>query len=379
MSDVFDLSDEDLEAAFKAAKAELSETETAEADVQEEVDVVEDTEEVEEVDEVEAADETEDTTDEEDVEEEGAEEDAETTETESDEPETAEKTDDTDKASVEEDPVHKFKANGKEYEITESEMREQFPRVFGQAMDYTKKLQAIKPWRKTIDAMEQAKLTHADVSLMIDVLKGDPNAMAEVLKRTGVDTVEIETKKDELYVAKDYGRDDSVLALQDVIEQISSDPEYSVTQRVIEKDWDDASWKILKDNPEKIKQLHVDVKSGLFAQLEPIAQKLKIFDGVNSTKNDLDYYALAARDYFSRRTQQAVQSNKDTTAQAAVQSRITAAKAEGAKREATEKAAASRKAAAPTPTGRGKPRSVDYLNATDEDFDEWYKKLEERG
>lgn len=373
--DVFDLSDEELDAAFKAAKAEQESQEpdeTVEEDTTEIVDEVDTDVEEEEVevddDSTEEADSEEDV----DSEEEGTDEDS--TEDSTEEPEgTAEE----DATSQEEEVIHKFKANGKEYEITDAEMREQFPRVFGQAMDYTKKLQAIKPWRKTIDAMEQAKLTHADVNLMIDVLKGDPGAISEVLKRTGVDTVELDVKKDELYVAKDYGRDDSALALQDVIEQISSDPEYTVTQRVIEKDWDDASWRVLKESPEKIKQLHIDVKSGLYSQLVPIAEKLKIFDGASSTKSDLDYYALAAREYFGRksRTEEAEAKTKPST----VQSRITAAQADKAKREATQQRAAGRKAAAPTPVGRGKPRSVDYLNSTDEDFDEWYRKLEERG
>lgn len=375
--DVFDLSDEELEAAFKAAKAEETEGTDAFSDAddtaQEDTSVSEEVEE-EVVDTPEPEEDSDDT----DVDEDSENTDTAEDDTEQDNEVTAEEAE-----TVPEEVVHKFKANGKEYEITDTEMREQFPRVFGQAMDYTKKLQAIKPWRKTIDAMEQAKLTHADVNLMIDVLKGDPKAISEVLKRTGVDALELDTGKDELYVAKDYGRDDSALALQDVIEQISSDPEYSVTQRVIEKDWDDASWKVLKESPEKIKQLHIDVKSGLYQQLVPIAEKLKIFDGAGSAKSDLDYYALAAREYFERKSRLETQAGKQTAEAnaktAAVQSRISAAQADKAKREATQQRAAGRKAAAPTPVGRDKPRSVDYLNSTDEDFDEWYKKLEERG
>ena len=84
--------------------------------------------------------------------------------------------------------LHKFKANGKEYEITEDEMRQQFPKIFGQAMNYTQKMQSLSPWRKTIDAMEQAKIKHEDVNLLIDVLKGDKAALASVIKKVGVDT-----------------------------------------------------------------------------------------------------------------------------------------------------------------------------------------------
>ena len=375
MSDLYDLSDEDLEAAFKAAKEEVG-TEAVDTteDVQDTSDY-EDTSEsnediIEENDESEDEPDVEGDEDEEESEEEGEEVD-ETTDA------------DTEDEKVPEEPVtHKFKANGKEYEITDEEMRTQFPKVFGQAMDYTKKLQAMKPWRKTIDAMEQAKLSHSDVNLMIDVLKGDKEAIAVVLKRTGVDTLDIDTEKDPNYVAKDYGRDESVLALQDTIDSISADPEYTVTKRIIDSDWDDASWNQLKASPEKIKQLHIDVKSGLYAKLAPLAEKQKLFDG--GSKSDIDYYISAAREYFAKQGRMEGQRLANENQQAVTnqvvqqQKRIDKVKTEERKRSADRVAAEQRKAAAPSVGSRAKPRTVDYLVASDEDFEEWYKNLEDR-
>ena len=379
MSDLYDLSDEDLEAAFKAAKEEsVGDTETVDTvdDVQETEDYDE-TDSTESVDDTEEVDEVADESD--DLEEDDAEGDSEDESEEVDEASTA---DTEDKEVPEEPTVHKFKANGKEYEITDEEMRTQFPKVFGQAMDYTKKLQAMKPWRKTIDAMEQAKLSHSDVNLMIDVLKGDKEAIAVVLKRTGVDTLDIDTEKDPNYVAKDYGRDESVLALQDTIDSISADPEYSVTKRIIDSEWDDASWNQLKASPEKIKQLHIDVKSGLYAKLAPLAEKQKLFDG--GSKSDIDYYISAAREYFARQGRLEGQRLANENQQAATnqvvqqQKRIDKVKTEQRKRSADRVSAEQRKAAAPSVGSRAKPRTVDYLVASDEDFEEWYKNLEER-
>lgn len=377
MSDLYDLSDEDLEAAFKAAKEEVG---TEDVDTTDDVQDTSDYEDTSESNEdiIEENDESED---EPDVEDDGVE-----VEEESDDEgeEVEETTDaDTEDEKVPEEPVtHKFKANGKEYEITDEEMRTQFPKVFGQAMDYTKKLQAMKPWRKTIDAMEQAKLSHSDVNLMIDVLKGDKEAIAVVLKRTGVDTLDIDTEKDPNYVAKDYGRDESVLALQDTIDSISADPEYSVTKRIIDSDWDDASWNQLKASPEKIKQLHIDVKSGLYAKLAPLAEKQKLFDG--GSKSDIDYYISAAREYFAKQGRMEGQRLANENQQAVTnqvvqqQKRIDKVKTEERKRSADRVAAEQRKAAAPSVGSRAKPRTVDYLVASDEDFEEWYKNLEDR-
>lgn len=265
----------------------------------------------------------------------------------------------------------KYRANGKDYEFTPDEIMQQFPKVFGQAMDYTKKMQAIKPWRQTIDAIEEAKLNHTDVSLMIDALKGDKTAIAEILKRTGVDALEIESNHDS-YVPKSYGRDESTLAIKDVVDEISQDQEYQITHKILTNEWDNNSWGEMSKNPELIKLLHLDVKSGMYNKVQPIAEKLKLFDG--GTKSDLDYYKLGAQEYFKELASQNVNQAKVKEQQA----KIAQVRKDEAGRQATVQAAAKRKAAAPTKPGPSKPQGVnDYLDDSDEAFDEWYKNLKD--
>jgi hypothetical protein len=275
--------------------------------------------------------------------------------------------------------VHKFKANGKDYEITDEEMRTQFPKVFAQAMDYTKKTQQIAPWRKTIDALEQAKLGHADINLMIDVLKGDKSAIAEVLKRTSTDALDL-TSVDKDYAPNDYGRDSRTLALQDVLESIKTEPEYAITSKILSTDWDDASWNVLSADPRKVQLLHNDVKSGVFAKVQRIADKQKVFNG--GVGSDLDHYMAAAQVYYkeqlaSQEAQRQVDvesARRDT--EAAHQARINAAKAQEAQRKVASQASQARKAAAPSASSAKGGGSVNYLAASDEDFDEWYKQLQ---
>ena len=274
--------------------------------------------------------------------------------------------------------VRKFKANGKEYEITVDEMEAQFPKIFAQAMDYTKKTQAIAPWRKTIDAIEQAKLTHADINLAIDVLKGDKGAIAELLKRTSVDALDLNPAEAN-YTPNDYGRDSRELALNDVLDTIKADPEYATTARILTTEWDDASWGVLSADPKKIELLHNDVKSGIYAKVQRIAEKQKVFDGGRGT--DLDYYMNAAREYYTNLAAQETQRREQTTvtarqeAEAAAQDRIAQAKAQDAQRKASTQAAQARKAAAPSASPTKKSGSVNYLDASEEDFEEWYKRI----
>ena len=405
--DLWDMSDDELEAAFKEAQAadqspdtaleqeapvleEFPESEPSMEDTDEEVEFEDGPEQSEAEDEdLELEDSGHDASDESETDEVADEDDS---ETEDDDPDGDSETDeepssdDAEEDEEEEQPVqtYKFKANGKDYEFSSEEIVDQFPRIFGQAMDYTKKMQAIKPWRKTIDAIEGAKLNHDDVSLMIDVLKGDKGAITEVLKRTGVDTLELDTDGENPYVAKDYGRDDSALAIKDIVDDISQDVEYATTHNILSKEWDDKSWNTMAQNPEMIRLLHTDVKSGMYKTLQPLAEKLKVYDG--GKKSDLDYYKEAAQQHFNQVAEQEAFEERQATRQAEREAKLAAAEAEKArleevkaqsqKRTATKQASAKRKAAAPSKAAASRD-VIDYLDDSDEAFDDWYKRLQD--
>ena len=404
MADLYDMSDEDLEAAFQEAKASEEEVDDSgiveDEEIEEEVvEDSEDTEFEEEDDDVvdepedEESDEGEDETEE--VEEEEPEdlpedEDSDDNETDDEVDEEADEESKEDQTEAEEtkieEPVqpvnHKFKANGMEYEFSNNEIMEQFPKIFGQAMDYTKKTQAMKPWRKTIDALETAKLSHDDVSLAIDVLRGDTSAIQEVLKRQGIDALDLNTEEDKVFTPNDYGRDEKSLAIQDVIDDISVDPEYATTNQVLAKEWDDASWETMAKDPEMIRLLHTDVKSGVYDALKPVAAKLKLYD--RGMKSDLEYYKDAAIQRHTAgqaemdRQQSQAEAQRVQAAQELEQNRIAEVKAKQKSAKTVETKAKARKAAAPVRKKAGVKKTVDYLDESDEAFEDWYNNLQDQ-
>ena len=391
--DLWDMSDEDLESAYKNATAESQSPDTG---IEENFDAEEVDNDLEEINdgpeqlEDNLEDSNHDTSDEVEAEEVEAEDDLKSEDEASDnedsedpDKEDEDSSEDPDEVEAEEQPAqaYKFKANGKDYEFSSEEIVDQFPKIFGQAMDYTKKMQTIKPWRKTIDALEGAKLNHDDVGLMIDVLKGDKDAISEVLKRTGVDTLDLDTEEDSKYVAKDYGRDDSALAIKDIVEDISRDVEYVTTENIISKEWDEASWQAMAKTPEMIRLLHTDVKSGMYATVQPLAEKLKVYGG--GTKSDLEYYKEAAQQHFAKVAQEDAYSRRKSARQAeldtkqADKARLDLVKSKSQQRTATKQASSKRKAAAPTKNVVAGRDVVDYLNTSDEAFDDWYKNLQD--
>ena len=388
---LFNMSDEELEAEFSRAKEDDGlQDEIVEEEIEEEAPEEEelDTEDEEDLDEdlEQPLEDSDDDLDAEETEEEDDLEDSEDEEGEPDEELEAEDEQTEDEIDAEVDEVSEvqkqvFRANGREYEFTPDEIMEQFPRIFGQAMDYTKKTQAMKPWRKTIDALESAQLQHDDINLMIDVLKGDKGALSEVIKRTGVDALDLDTDETN-YKPNDYGRDGTALDIKDIIDDISADKEYDTTHKILSKEWDENSFGEMTKNPEMIRLLHNDVKSGMFDKVQPIAEKLKVFDG--NKKSDLDYYKDAAREYFTqqaegdRRQQAAEQARLEKEARVAKQAELERVKASQTKQKTVKTEAKKRKAAAPTRKAAGTKKVVDYLDDSDEAFDEWYAKLQDQ-
>lgn len=274
---------------------------------------------------------------------------------------------------------YKYKANGQEFEFTEDEVKEQFGKIFGQAMNYTQKMQELKPWRTQISALKENNISHDKVNLMIDVLKGDKNAIAQILKETGVDPLELDIENSK-YAPKEYGRSEKELEIEDVLGSISRDPEYQITQNVVTKQWDAVSRERMAENPQLLSGLHVDVKSGVFDKVMPMAMKMKVLDG--GRKSDIDYYVAAGQQYYAgleaEYQQEQIRAQQEAAAKIASEQKAKAAQiaARDVKQATIKKEADKRKAAAPTTSRAGKKDIVDYLDDSDESYEQWYKNLQ---
>lgn len=275
----------------------------------------------------------------------------------------------------EEGPVtHKFKANGQEFEFSEEEILAQFETVFGQAMNYTQKMQKIAPYRKMISALELEGITHDSLNLAIDALKGDKGAINELLKRNNLDSYDLkpDDEDSEGYVPKVYGKDETVLEIEEITSTIQQDKEFAITSNVIDEQWDAASRQMIASNPKMILGLHNDIKSGLYDQVAPAAMKMKVLDG--NTKSDIEYYMLAGEQLRVEMEN----ARKKNEGQAKVDELN--ADAQGADSEFDKASSeAERKRAASSTGARADAQRkgvIDYLDDDDEAFEEWYNKLQ---
>lgn len=272
---------------------------------------------------------------------------------------TDESTDEDDKSKPQVSETYKFKAVGTEVDFTLDELKE----LASKGLDYTKKMQEIVPWKKQIAMMKEHKVSQDDINLLIDLKKGNVDAILSLMKENGIDPIDVDMDKVS-YKPNDYSTSDSQLQLRETVARLASDKEvYARTERVVDVEWDAMSRSKLLADPNMIEGLHNDIKSGLYDKVMPLAFKAKALDG--GRKTDLDYYVEAGMQYTEQAKQQVNQHNE-------------------VKRKSRQEdidVNSQRRKAASLPKSRASKKKdvINYLDEIpDEDYSKWLKKVESK-
>lgn len=255
--------------------------------------------------------------------------------------------------------VFKIKAVGTEIEFTLDELKE----LASKGLDYTKKMQEIAPWKKQIAMMKEHSVSQADVNLLIDLKKGNKDAILSLMKDNGIDPLDVDIDAVS-YRPNDYSASDTQTNLREVVTRLSVDREaYARTEQVVDKEWDSVSRNRLLAEPAMIEGLQADIKSGLYDKVMPTALKIKALDGGNRT--DLEYYIEAGRRYT-----EAASNNVNNTVAVRRKSQQDDIDVNSTRRKA-----------ASLPRGKvgAKKDVINYLDEIpDEDYAKWLKKVESK-
>lgn len=188
--------------------------------------------------------------------------------------------------------VYQVKAYGQKYNFTTEELLKLAPK----ALHYTKKLQKIAPYRRTISAMEENGISEDDVNQFIEMKKGNRTAIANFLSKANVDAYDL-TNYDEQESAKyaplKYGREQNELTR--VIEDVQEHPMSDQLQRYLVT-LDQESKNRISANPSVLEVLISNMENGYFDQIAPEANKRAFLDG--NRKPMIEYYAEACEDYY---------------------------------------------------------------------------------
>lgn len=250
--------------------------------------------------------------------------------------------------------LHRVKANGKEYDFSLDELLMLAPK----ALDYTKKTQALAPYRKMVSAMEENGITNEDINMLIDMKKGNKEAIGYFLKGQSIDPLDLSLDEEVQYKPNEYGQSEQSLNFKDTVTRLSSDNEFARTQQIVSQLDNDSKQAMFAD-PSLLEGLHIDVKNGIFDKVIPVAEKLAVLDGYK--KSLLDYYIEAGVNVYK----QINEANQQTQA----------------KKEQDQAFKKEARQAASLPKvnhQNSRPKVMDYLNASDEEYEAWYKELSQR-
>lgn len=248
------------------------------------------------------------------------------------------------------DTLYKIKANGKEFEMTLDELKQ----TASKGMDYLKKTTALKPYRTMIAAMQENKVSPEDINLLIDLKKGNKEAIAKLIKENEVDVYDLPEAND--YRPREYRQSETALEMKEVLSTISKDAEFSRTSEIYDA-FDEQTKAFLNEDPSRIVGLHNDIKTGVFDKVLPLAEKKAMIDGYNAPF--LQYYLQAGQEILNANNRPIQTEQKQYVPPENRANKI----------------------AAGLPSSRGDKKTViDYLDEeiSDEDFKEWYSKLQRR-
>ena len=155
-----------------------------------------------------------------------------------------------------------FKANGKEIKVSSVEDAVELMQM---GANYSKKMAALKPHLKMIKMLDKHGLMdESKLSYLIDLNGKNPEAIAKLVKDSGLDPMEMDENKADDYKPTSYKVDDREIELDNVLESIKDSSTYQRTISVVSNDWDKSSKEVIANTPQILSVLNAHMESGIY-------------------------------------------------------------------------------------------------------------------
>lgn len=132
-----------------------------------------------------------------------------------------------------------------------------------------KRMQDLKPKLNMLATLEEHGLIDKEkINFMVDIMKGNPNAIAKLVKDSKIDVLDVEDNSSE-YKPSDYSIPEAQLELQEVLEDMKDHPKYTDTVNLVKR-LDTQSKSLIGKNPRMFATLAVDMEQGVYDQIANI-------------------------------------------------------------------------------------------------------------
>jgi hypothetical protein len=226
--------------------------------------------------------------------------------------------------------------------------------------DYHTKMKTLSPNLKLVSMLEKEGLLDQNkLNNLIDLSKRDPNAIAQLIKDSGIDPLDIDTNEAVSYKPNNYSVSDREFAINQVIDDIKNTDSFDKTINILQKEWDAESRKTLSENPSIISVINEHVGSGVYDKVISVVDRERAL-GRLSNVPDVEAYRIVAENLQQQGSMIEENASNPTS------------KPSVPKTKAQDPAVIQqkRKAAAGTRKTSGKSGSApsEYLGMTDEEF-----------
>lgn len=267
-----------------------------------------------------------------------------------------------------------FKANGKTIQLSDPAEAIQLMQM---GANFTRKMQAIAPHRKTLLMLENNGLLDEDkLSYLIDLDKKNPEAIKKLVKEAGIDPLDIDTNEELKYQQGNHKVSEEHVRFVSTLEDLESSPEGVATLQAINS-WDNASKQEIGKYPDVMTTIHTHRQLGWYDAIANEVERQRILGNIASNVSFLQAYT----DVGNRLSQSGAL--KDPAQQAAqpTQSQQAAQQQQGVRRVASPKPSVSnsdKAKAASTSRATGKKAAPPKMNPLAMSDDDFLKQMENR-
>ena len=228
--------------------------------------------------------------------------------------------------------------------------------------DYNSKMQALNPNLKIVSMLEKEGLLDTKkLNNLIDLSKKNPQAIAKLIKDSGIDPLDIDTDEEVDYKPTDYGISDMEFNITQALDDIKDSPSFDKTLNVLSKEWDNESKKLISKNPEIISIINDHVYNGVYDKVQSIIDSERAVGRLSNVPDVVAYRQVA--EYLQQQGSLVNEEHVNQQPPASVP-QTKANEVDTAKLKQKRKAAASTKKT----VSKNTSAEPDYLKMTDEEF-----------
>jgi hypothetical protein len=158
-----------------------------------------------------------------------------------------------------------FKADGRDFQIRSPE---DAIRLMQQGANYSRRMHELKPIKHLHRMLQDNGLADQNkLNFLIDVAKGNKDAIAKLLKDHNIETVDLDTDGENKYQARNYAGTQQQQAFRDALDAATMQPEGQSLVQEIHTTWDTESKNKLRENPTILGNLVELRKAGVYQQV----------------------------------------------------------------------------------------------------------------